>query len=84
MLEDASVKLSTVASSLTALSGWAMIEGETDPRALADLAQGKMPAKIPALMEALTDTSSRRRAWPAPQPPHATARTGQPVRAHRR
>jgi transposase len=58
MLEDASIKLSTVASSLTTVSARAMlaamIEGETDPRVLADLAKGKMRAKIPALTEALT------------------------------
>jgi transposase len=57
MLEDASIKLSAVASSLTTVSARAMltalIEGERDPRVLADLAKGKMRAKIPALTEAL-------------------------------
>jgi transposase len=55
---DASIKLSMVASSLTTVSARAMlnalIAGEQDPRALADLAKGKMPAKIPALTKALT------------------------------
>ena len=57
MLEDASIKLSAVASSLTTVSARAMltalIEGERDPRVLAGLAKGKMRAKIPALTEAL-------------------------------
>jgi len=57
MLEDASIKLSAVASSLTTVSAramlTAMINGERDPRVLADLAKGKMRAKIPQLTEAL-------------------------------
>jgi transposase len=58
MLEDASIKLSSVASSLTTVSARAMltalIEGERDPRALAQLAKGRMRVKIPELTEALT------------------------------
>ena len=58
MLEDASVKLSSVAASLTSVSARAMlgalIDGEDDPRVLAELAKGKMRRKIPALTEALT------------------------------
>src|SRR3954468_944502 len=58
MLEDASLKLSVVASSLTTVSARAMlnalIAGERDPAVLAELARGKMRAKIPALTEALT------------------------------
>src|SRR5829696_8981160 len=58
MLEDASVKLSSVAASLTSVSARAMlgalIGGEDDPRVLAELAKGKMRRKIPALTEALT------------------------------
>jgi transposase len=57
MLEDASIKLSAVASSLTTVSARAMlaalIDGERDGRVLADLAKGKMRAKIPELTEAL-------------------------------
>ncbi len=60
MLEDASIKLSSVASSLTTASARAMlgalIAGERDPRALADLAKGRMRVKIPQLAEALTGT----------------------------
>src|SRR3954452_22336221 len=58
MLEDASIKLSSVAASLSSVSARAMlmalIGGESDPRVLADLAKGKMRRKIPALAEALT------------------------------
>jgi transposase len=57
LLEDASIKLSVVASSLTTVSARAMlaalIDGERDARVLADLAKGKMRAKIPELTEAL-------------------------------
>src|SRR4051794_36414081 len=58
MLEDASIKLSSVAASLTSVSARAMlgalIAGERDPRVLAELAKGKMRIKIPQLVEALT------------------------------
>lgn len=57
MLEDASIKLSSVASSLTTVSAramlGAMIAGEADPKVLAEMARGKMRAKIPELVEAL-------------------------------
>jgi transposase len=60
MLEDASIKLSSVASSLNTVSARAMlaamIDGETDPLLLADLAKGKMRRKIPDLAQALTGT----------------------------
>lgn len=57
MLEDASIKLSTVASSLNTVSAramlGAMIDGETDALVLADMAKGKMRSKIPDLAQAL-------------------------------
>lgn len=57
VLQDAGVKLTSVASKLLTKSGRAMIEtliaGETDPEVLAHLALGKMKAKIPALVEAM-------------------------------
>jgi transposase len=53
VLEDAGVKIDSVASSITTLSARDMIEalvaGERDPRVLADLARGTMRAKIPDL-----------------------------------
>ena len=60
MLEDASIKLSSVASSLNTVSARAMlaamIDGETDPLKLANLAKGPMRRKIPDLAQALTGT----------------------------
>ena len=60
MLEDASIKLSSVASSLNTVSAramlGAMIDGETDPLKLAELARGPMRRKIPDLAQALTGT----------------------------
>ena len=58
MLEDASIKLSSVASSLKTVSARAMlaamIAGEDDPVRLAALARGRMRRKIPELEQALT------------------------------
>ncbi|GAA2845295.1 IS110 family transposase [Actinoplanes cyaneus] len=58
LLEDALIKVSSVASSLDTLSARAMIEalidGERDPRVLAALARGRMRSKNSELIEALT------------------------------
>lgn len=58
LLEDANIKLGSVATDILGMSGRAMLralaDGETDPVRLADLAQRKLRAKIPALREALT------------------------------
>ncbi len=58
LLEDALIKVSAVASSLTTVSARDMIEaliaGERDPKVLAGLARGRMRAKRAALIEALT------------------------------
>jgi transposase len=60
MLEDASIKLSSVASSLNTVSAramlGAMIDGETNPLVLAEMARGPMRRKIPELAQALTGT----------------------------
>ena len=57
VLQDAGVKLTSVASKVLTQSGRAIIEaliaGQRDPRALAGLAQGKLRPKIPQLTEAL-------------------------------
>lgn len=57
-LEDAGIKLSVVASDLTGVSCTdmltAMISGQRDPIALADLARGAMRRKRPDLARALT------------------------------
>jgi transposase len=56
-LEDANIKLAVVASRPLGASGKAMLrelcEGNNDPVALADLAKGKLRAKLPALRQAL-------------------------------
>jgi transposase len=56
-LEDAGIKLDSVASDLLGVSGRAMlaalVAGERDPQVLADLAKGKLRNKIPALRQAL-------------------------------
>ena len=57
LLEDALIKLSSVASTLDTLSARDMIEaligGERDPRRLADLARGRMKTNASALIKAL-------------------------------
>jgi len=58
ILQDAGVKLSSVASDILGKSGRAMLDalvaGTTDTDVLADLALGRLRTKIPALREALT------------------------------
>jgi transposase len=57
VLEDAGIKLSCVASEVLGVSGRLMIEalcqGKGDPEALAELAKGRLRAKLPALRRAL-------------------------------
>lgn len=56
-LQDAGIKLSSVASKVLGVSGRLMLEalvsGTHDPRVLADLARGQLRRKLPALREAL-------------------------------
>jgi transposase len=56
-LEDTGIKLDCVASDILGASGRAMLDalvaGTTDPAVLADLAKGRLRAKLPALREAL-------------------------------
>jgi transposase len=56
-LEDTGIKLDCVASDILGASGRAMlsalIEGTTDPIVLADLAKGRLRAKLPSLRDAL-------------------------------
>ena len=58
VLEDAGLKLSTVATDVMGVSGRAMLDallhGTTDPAVLAELAKGKLRKKLPALRQALT------------------------------
>jgi transposase len=61
LLEDALIKVSSVASSLGTLPvrdmAGALIAGERDPKVLAGLARGRMRVKHAALVEALTGRS---------------------------
>lgn len=58
MLEDAGIKLGVVATDIFGVSGQlimdALIEGQRDPQALAELACGRLRAKNAELIEALT------------------------------
>jgi transposase len=58
LLEDAQIKLSVVASDIFGVSGRemmaALIAGQTNPQQLAQLARGRMRAKLTALEEAFT------------------------------
>jgi transposase len=57
VLPDAGIKLASVATDTLGVSGRAMLEalvqGTTDPAVLAELARGKLRAKLPALRQAL-------------------------------
>jgi transposase len=67
LLEDAGIKLSSVASDITGVSGRAMLEalvaGQRDPAERADLAKRRMRSKIPELTEALTGRFSEHHAF---------------------
>src|SRR5207247_10187156 len=56
VLEDAGIKLATVASDILGVSGRAMLSalvaGTTDPAILAELARGRLRTKLPALRAA--------------------------------
>ncbi|MGA9775890.1 MAG: transposase, partial [Candidatus Dormiibacterota bacterium] len=56
-LEDTGIKLNCVASDILGVSGRSMLDalvnGTTDPEVLAELAKGRLRAKLPALKEAL-------------------------------
>jgi len=58
VLEDANIKLGSVATDVLGVSGRAMLEaivaGQEDPEVLAELARGKLRPKIPQLRQALT------------------------------
>jgi transposase len=66
VLEDTGIKLDCVATDILGASGRAMLDalvaGTTDPEVLAELAKGKLRAKIPALREALVGRFDRQHA----------------------
>ena len=67
VLEDAGIKLTSVATDVLGVSGRAMVEalvaGTTDPTVLAELARGKLRAKLPALRRALQGRFRRHHAF---------------------
>ena len=67
LLEDAGIKLSSVASDITGVSGrlmlQALIDGQRDPAVLAELAKRRLRSKIPELTEALTGQFSEHHAF---------------------
>lgn len=66
VLQDAGVKLSSVATDILGRSGrdmlTALVEGTRDPEILAELAWGRLRAKLPALREAVTGRFDRHHA----------------------
>jgi transposase len=73
VLELANIKLAAVASRVLGKSGRAMldalVDGESDPEALANLARGRLRAKLPELRLALTGLSRPRAAAAADAAP---------------
>ena len=69
LLEDAGIKLSSVVTDITGVSGRAMLEaliaGQNDPGVIADLAKRTLRRKIPQLTEALTGRFSAHHAFMA-------------------
>ena len=67
LLEDAGIKLSSIASDISGVSGRAMLEalikGESDPAVLAQLAKKRLRSKIPELTEALTGRFKKHHAF---------------------
>jgi len=67
LLENCNIKLASVATDVLGKSGEAMLRalcaGEDDPEALADLAKGRLRAKIPELTEALQGFMSETQRW---------------------
>jgi transposase len=67
VLEDAGIKLTSVATDVLGVSGRAMVNalvaGTTDPTVLAELARGKLRTKLPALRRALQGRFRRHHAF---------------------
>jgi transposase len=67
LLENGNIKLASVATDVLGKSGQAMLQalvaGQDNPEVLADLARGRLRAKIPALIEALQGLLSDSQRW---------------------
>jgi transposase len=81
VLQDAGIKLSSVATRVLGASGRAMLDallsGTTDPEVLAELARGRLRSKLPALRDALEGSFSSHHAlsWWARYWPTSTTST---------
>ena len=98
-LEDASIRLGSVAADVLGVSGRAMLRallaGERDPKVLAELARGRLRNKLPELREALRGRFSAHHAlllawpwttsssWSGPSPHWTPRSTGSSPRSHR-
>jgi hypothetical protein len=71
VLQDAGIKLSSVASDLLGKSSRdmleAMVSGTRDPGVLAELARGRLRAKPPLLQRALEGASAAGMRWSCPR-----------------
>jgi transposase len=87
VLEDGNVKLSSVATDITGVSGQAilhaLLDGEDDPERLAELARGRMRSKREELKQAVQGTLREHHRFAASEPPapaellrHPDRRTG--------
>lgn len=67
VLQQSNIKLSSVATDVLGVSGramiWAMIEGQSDPEALANLAKGRLKAKHGELVESLEGRLNDDQRW---------------------
>jgi transposase len=67
VLQQGNIKLSSVATDVMGVSGramiWAMIEGESDPAALAGLAKGRLKSKHEQLVESLEGRLNQDDRW---------------------
>jgi transposase len=67
VLQQGNIKLSSVATDVMGVSGramiWAMIEGESDPEALASLAKGRLKSKHEQLVESLEGRLNQDDRW---------------------
>jgi transposase len=84
-LEDAGIKLSSVATDILGVSGRAMltglIEGERDVHVLAEMARARMRPKIPQLVEALTGNFGEHHAFLCRMNPLANVSPARPATA---
>jgi hypothetical protein len=84
VLEDSNVKLASVATDITGVSGRAILQallaGQDDPKALAELARGRRRSKRDELAQAVQGTLSEHHRFPALEPAAPAGGVRQPDR----